>query len=62
MTVEEEIIKMAKALGLKIVAEGVETKQEWNVLKKLGCDLGQGYIWSKPLPSHELLKHMSEAV
>ena len=55
------IIKMAKALGLKIVAEGVETKQEWDVLKALGCDIGQGYVWSKPLPSSDFLKHMSEA-
>jgi diguanylate cyclase (GGDEF)-like protein len=55
------IIKMARALDLNIVAEGVETKQEWDVLKKLGCDLGQGYIWAKPLPSDEFLKHISEA-
>ena len=55
------IIKMAKALGLKIVAEGVETDQEWDVLKTLGCDIGQGYVWSKPLPSCDFLKHMSEA-
>ena len=55
------IIKMAKVLGMKVVAEGVETKQEWDVLKALGCDIGQGYIWSKPLPSSDFLKHMSKA-
>lgn len=57
----DAIIKMAKTLGLQIVAEGVETKQEWDTLKTLGCDIGQGYIWSKPLPSNDFLKHISQA-
>ena len=58
----DAIIKMAKTLGLNVVAEGVETQLEWNVLKHLGCDQGQGFLWSKPLPSNDFIKHISESV
>ncbi len=56
----DAIIKMAKTLGLKVVAEGVETEQEWTTLKKLKCDFGQGYVWSKPIALDDFLKLSSE--
>ena len=40
---------MAKSLELLIVAEGIETEEQLNYLKNLGCDLGQGFLFSKPL-------------
>jgi EAL domain-containing protein (putative c-di-GMP-specific phosphodiesterase class I) len=43
-------IKMADALGLITVAEGVEEIQDWEVLKSLGCNVVQGYIVAKPMP------------
>jgi EAL domain-containing protein (putative c-di-GMP-specific phosphodiesterase class I) len=43
-------IKMADALGLITVAEGVEEMQDWEVLKSLGCNVVQGYIVAKPMP------------
>jgi len=43
------VISMSHALGLKVVAEGVETQQQHDQLKMLGCDYGQGYLFSKPL-------------
>ncbi|MEE9326656.1 MAG: EAL domain-containing protein [Cocleimonas sp.] len=47
------IIKMANTLGLRVVAEGVETNKEWDILKELGCNYGQGFLWSKALsPTH----------
>lgn len=46
----EAIVRMAKALGLKIVAEGVETQRAASMLSLFGVDSGQGYYWSKPLP------------
>ena len=42
---------MAKSLGLTVVAEGIETEEQLSYLKELGCQLGQGYLFSKPLPS-----------
>ncbi|HHY90160.1 MAG TPA: EAL domain-containing protein, partial [Clostridiales bacterium] len=48
------IIGMAKSLNLTVVAEGIETKEQLAYLKKLGCHLGQGYLFSKPLPSKEI--------
>ena len=48
------IIAMAHSLGLKVVAEGVETRAQHQLLKQIGCDLGQGYFYSKPLPADQL--------
>ncbi|MEW6052547.1 MAG: EAL domain-containing protein [Nitrospirota bacterium] len=48
------IINMAHALNLKIIAEGVETKEQWKFLRLLKCDMGQGYYFSKPLPAEEV--------
>ena len=43
------IINLAKSLGIKVLAEGVETEVQYNMLKEMGCDLYQGYYFSKPL-------------
>ncbi|MFT5234711.1 MAG: diguanylate cyclase (GGDEF)-like protein/PAS domain S-box-containing protein [Shewanella sp.] len=48
------IIMMAKSLELKLVAEGIETEPQLQFLQSLGCDCGQGYLISHPLPSLEL--------
>ena len=49
------IISLARALELEVVAEGVETAIQLAELQRLGCELGQGFHWSKPLPPDELL-------
>ncbi|MCR5612335.1 EAL domain-containing protein [Treponema sp.] len=46
----ENIIRMAHSMGLTTIAEGAETERHFKVLKSLGCDLIQGYCFSKPLP------------
>lgn len=45
---------LAHALGLEVVAEGVETALQWQVLQSLGCDLLQGYLFSKPCPASDV--------
>lgn len=45
------IIRLAKGMGIKVVAEGVETYVQLNYLKKYDCDCIQGYLFSKPLPA-----------
>ena len=52
----EGIILMAHKLDLKVVAEGVETKRQLEILKEVGCDFAQGYLFSKPLPKAEVEK------
>jgi diguanylate cyclase (GGDEF)-like protein/PAS domain S-box-containing protein len=51
----EAIISMARALNLKVVAEGVENKTQLDILKSLGCHQAQGYYFSRPVPSEEAL-------
>jgi diguanylate cyclase (GGDEF)-like protein len=55
------IISMARALALRVVAEGVETESQLAVLKTLGCDEYQGYFFSEPLPPDELMQRLLEA-
>ncbi|WP_185976663.1 putative bifunctional diguanylate cyclase/phosphodiesterase [Catenovulum sediminis] len=47
------ILSMAKGLGMTVVAEGIETEKQRDVLSSLGCQFGQGYLISKPLPIDE---------
>jgi diguanylate cyclase (GGDEF)-like protein/PAS domain S-box-containing protein len=53
----EAVIGLGRILGLKVVAEGIETQEQWDRLRVLGCALGQGYHISRPLaaPSFERL-------
>ncbi|WP_144511374.1 bifunctional diguanylate cyclase/phosphodiesterase [Bacillus sp. FJAT-22090] len=51
----DSIILMAHRLHIKVVAEGVETKDQLKLLTEMGCDIIQGYYFSKPIPSLELL-------
>ena len=52
-------ISMLKEMGLEIIAEGVETGEMATKLIMLGCDLHQGYYYSKPVPEEEFLKIIS---
>jgi EAL domain-containing protein (putative c-di-GMP-specific phosphodiesterase class I) len=45
-------LDMARKLKLHSVAEGVETRAHWNLLKSLGCDIAQGYFVAKPMDAH----------
>ncbi|MEB8434297.1 EAL domain-containing protein [Cocleimonas sp. KMM 6892] len=53
------ITKTAKVMGMKVVMEGIETPYELEQVAELGCDIGQGYLWSKPKPASQLLEQLS---
>ena len=50
----KRILKVAESLGTEVVAEGIETNEDLEVLKQLGVAYGQGYVWGKPkeMPFH----------
>ncbi len=50
----ESSVEMARKLGMSIVAEGVETLEEWRRIEQLGCDIVQGYYTAKPMPGDEI--------
>ncbi len=54
--VVKAIISLSKDINMKTIAEGVETKEQLELLKTLGCDYVQGYLFSKPLPEDEFEK------
>ena len=52
--VVDAVVKLAQALGLKVVAEGVETEAQNQILRSLGCDELQGYLFAKPMSARAL--------
>jgi predicted signal transduction protein with EAL and GGDEF domain len=54
----ESVIRMARALGLETVAEGVETQEQYDTLAALGCDAMQGYLLAEPMPADAVRNHL----
>lgn len=52
----EACLALAHGLGLKTVAEGIETQEDWDTLKALGCDIAQGYLIARPLDKAAFLE------
>lgn len=59
MAVVMAILKMAESLGISVVAEGVETLEQAQALRELGCPYGQGYFWFRPLEVDAFLGHLT---
>ncbi|MFM9903367.1 MAG: putative bifunctional diguanylate cyclase/phosphodiesterase [Pyrinomonadaceae bacterium] len=54
------VIALAKALNLKVVAEGIESVHQFHQLRILGCEYGQGYLFSKPLPVADIERMLAD--
>lgn len=59
--ITQAIISMAHSLKLDVIAEGVETKEQLGILKSQGCDIMQGYLFSKPIPANEIPPLLSDS-
>jgi len=60
VTIVKSMIKLSHGLGKRVLAEGVETIEQLEMLRKLGCDAVQGYYISKPIPEASLVKYFSK--
>lgn len=56
----ESSVQLARKLKMKIVAEGVETRQDWDLVAELGCDQVQGYFIARPMPIDQFLNWLGE--
>lgn len=55
------ILSMAKGMGIRTVAEGVETSEELDFLRKTGCDHAQGYLLARPMPADDIISFAKNA-
>ena len=60
-TIARMVVDLGCALGMEIVAEGVETETQHAALRALGCHIGQGYLYARPMPAEDLLGWLGQA-
>ena len=56
----ENVINMAEEIGIQTLAEGVETLEAWDFLKRVGCEKAQGYFFGRPMTKEECLDYLDE--
>ncbi len=54
------IISLARSLKMEVVAEGIETNDQLDQLRQIGCEFGQGYLFSRPIPAYKALKLIND--
>ncbi|MCW2616575.1 MAG: hypothetical protein JWN08_3569 [Frankiales bacterium] len=54
LAIVASVVELSRAIGASVIAEGIETRQQLDLLKRLGCQAGQGWLWSRAVPSAEL--------
>lgn len=59
MEIARAVIALARSLNLTVVGEGVETEAQAAFLREEGCDIAQGFLYSKPIPEHEMVTHFT---
>ncbi len=57
----ENVINMAEEIGIQTLAEGVETLEAWDFLKRVGCEKAQGYFFGRPMTKAEIIDYLEEA-
>jgi diguanylate cyclase (GGDEF)-like protein len=55
------IVEISNSLNIKVIAEGIETEESVNSLKAIGCQIGQGYFWAKPIIEEKFLAFLSNS-
>jgi EAL domain-containing protein (putative c-di-GMP-specific phosphodiesterase class I) len=58
-TIAKAIVSLAQSFGLKTIAEGVESENQKEIMKAIGCDYIQGYLLGKPIPTVEVTRLLS---
>ncbi len=58
-SIVEAVVALARGLRIGVVAEGIETEVQRRILRDIGCDVGQGYLFSRPLPADEAARLLS---
>ncbi len=56
----ESILTLGGEMGLHVIAEGIETRAQLDTLRRMGCGLGQGYLFGRPLPAREMTELLEE--
>lgn len=56
------VVNLAKSLGIRIVAEGVETPAQLAIIESMDCDMIQGYIFDKPIAESEFIRRIEQKV
>ena len=59
LAIATAIVALGHSLGLTVVAEGIETEAQADALLNLGCDIGQGYLYAKPMPADRITQYLS---
>lgn len=54
-SITRAVISMSLAMNFNVIAEGIETKEQFEFLNSLGCQQGQGYLMSRPVPADEFV-------
>ncbi|MNI09538.1 Phytochrome-like protein cph2 [compost metagenome] len=60
VAITKTIVELGHALGFKIIAEGVETREQNDFLRSLGCDQGQGYLYGRPMPAADFERWLND--
>lgn len=61
LVIVKHIVELARDLGMKVVVEGVETATQYELLKRIGCDMGQGYFFACPMREELLMNFLQES-